>query len=314
MPVVAACRPCSSARGETRTRAPREGKGILSPPCLPAPPPGPRALSAVSPGLPRPALRRAGCRAPTPVSSSAPVARITSADDRAGHDRRRPLGHEPAHPAPLGERERGQPREQRLDRRRWQTVPVDQLGDLALEAEVEGRKRRDGAGDADELRGRGWSGARAEAAAASSAAPPLGGRGRVGVQESLRHRTQPMSRLGASTTPSGPAEHELGGAAADVADERRRHRIEPRRDAAVGELGLLTAREEARLEAVPPLNLGQELGPVRRIADGARRRGHHAFGVELGAHGRRSGRARRAPAPSRRRPGARRRRPGRRAA
>ena len=60
---------------------------------------------------------------------------------------------------------------------------------------------------------------------------------------------------------------------------------EPRRDAAVGELGLLAAREEARLEAVPAPNLGQELAPVRRVADGARRGRDHALGAELARSG-----------------------------
>ena len=60
------------ARGETRTRAPREGKGILSPPCLPAPPPGPAALSALSAGRRPPARRRGGCRAPRRSSCRRP--------------------------------------------------------------------------------------------------------------------------------------------------------------------------------------------------------------------------------------------------
>ena len=36
---------------------------------------------------------------------------------------------------------------------------------------------------------------------------------------------------------------------------------------------------------MPPPDLGQELGPVRGVADGARRRGHHALGVELARPG-----------------------------
>jgi hypothetical protein len=42
----AACRLHSSARGETRTRAPLAGKSILSRPRLPTPPPGPGAAHA----------------------------------------------------------------------------------------------------------------------------------------------------------------------------------------------------------------------------------------------------------------------------
>ena len=79
----------------------------------------------------------------------------------------------------------------------------------------------------------------------------LGGGRRVGVQAALRHPHAADVEARRIDYAVRASEHQLGRAAADVADERARHRVEPRRDTAVGELGLLPAREEPRLEAVP---------------------------------------------------------------
>ena len=85
-------------------------------------------------------------------------------------------------------------------------------------------------------------------------------------------RTEPTSRL--VWKPPG---EQLGRAAADVEHERR---VVEGAEAAPGQLGLVVAREQARREAVRPLDLAEKRLAVLRIADGARRDCERALATE----------------------------------
>ena len=84
-----------------------------------------------------------------------------------------------------------------------------------------------------------------------------------------------MSRLARSVRPD---DLELGRAAADVDDERARL---DRADAAQRQRSLLVAGQQARREAVAPLDLAEEGLAVLGVADGARRDAERPLGAEL---------------------------------
>ena len=97
-----------------RSRCPGQGSNLgglrpenFFPPRLPVPPPG-RAVIIVGARLPR-APRREGCPALTRSPGGSGRLQELGEDGCAGDDRRRALRHQPAHIAPLGQRERRQP-------------------------------------------------------------------------------------------------------------------------------------------------------------------------------------------------------------
>ena len=94
-------------------------------------------------------------------------------------------------------------------------------------------------------------------------------------------RTQPRSRLVWNETPSGPPRISsvepppTSTTSVDVGDRAARG------DAAEGQERLLVAGEEARREAVAPLELTEERLAVLRVADGAGRERERSLGTEL---------------------------------
>src|SRR5207237_1650527 len=76
-------------------------------------------------------------------------------------------------------------------------------------------------------------------------------------------------------------QRELGGAAADVEEERARLEGAADGHAAEGHGRLLVAGEELGVEAVAPLDLAEEGLAVLGVADGARRNEERPLGAEL---------------------------------
>ncbi len=70
-------------------------------------------------------------------------------DDDAGDDRRRPVGIDSPDGAPLVDRQRRQPREQLLDRRKVELVTLDSGVVDTIEPEIHGGEDRRGASDGD---------------------------------------------------------------------------------------------------------------------------------------------------------------------
>jgi len=94
---------------------------------------------------------------------------------------------------------------------------------------------------------------------------------RLPVLDSAGLHRQGRLRAQARLHAVGVAEHELGRAAADVADERPRRRRPRRGDAAERHERLVVAGQQARVEAVAPLHLAEEGLAVLGVAHGARR-------------------------------------------
>ncbi len=78
--------------------------------------------------------------------------------------------------------------------------------------------------------------------------------------------------------PVRASDHELRRAPAHVDDQRPGRKLTPGRHAAVGQEGLVVAREEARVEAVAPFDLAEKSLAVLGIADGARGHCQRAVG------------------------------------
>ena len=115
-------------------------------------------------------------------------------------------------------------------------------------------------------------------------APAAASSGRDGGSEPRKRSvslTQPTSRLVANAMSSSSCEHELGRAAADVHDQDIVERGPARRDAADHHRGLLGAGEQARREAVAPLDLAEERLAVLGVAHGARGDAQRPLGAEL---------------------------------
>ena len=79
-------------------------------------------------------------------------------------------------------------------------------------------------------------------------------------------------------------EHELGGAAADVDDERPGGEVAAACDAAQGHARLVVPGEKSRVEAVAPLDLAEEGLPVLGVPHGARRDRERALRAGLLEH------------------------------
>ena len=108
---------------------------------------------------------------------------------------------------------------------------------------------------------------------------------RGGVELVARRRVGAQMPLGQSDRADVEARSlvsgdQLGRAAADVEHERPVAERAAVRHAAAGELGLLRAAEQARREAVAPLDLAEEGLAVLGVADGARPDRQHALGAE----------------------------------
>ena len=142
---------------------------------------------------------------------------------------------------------------------------MDALRVVLLEAEIERCDRRHGAGDADRA---------------------LGARPRAAGRARARDRVDVLAEaLGQAHAADVEADAdvraddlELGRAAADVDDERAGL---DRADPAQRQRGLLLAGQQARREAVAPLDLAEERLAVLGVADGARRDAERPLGAEL---------------------------------
>ncbi len=151
---------------------------------------------------------------------------------------------------------------------------MDFLGVVA--AKLEGRERGDRPGHADRRvrpeRGK-------HLADGTRASIQLVARRRIGQQEALgeAHGTD-VEAL------AGIRRDQLRRAAADVQDQRAVAELAPVRDTAPGQVRLLLARQQARREAVTPLDLPEEGLAVLRVTDRAgadRQDALRALGVEL---------------------------------
>ena len=196
-------------------------------------------------------------------------------DDDAAEDHGRALRLETGDLAPLGERQRGEPLELRVDRRRGDAVAVDALRVVDGELEVERGERRD---RARRRRSRGAGGRAAPPARAAkasrTAAAQRSSSSAVGGSDARKRsvsRTEPTSKLWWKRIAVRVADDELGRAAADVHDDERLGGRRPAGDAAERQQRLLVAGEEPRREAVAPLDLAEERLAVLRVADRARR-------------------------------------------
>ena len=81
-------------------------------------------------------------------------------------------------------------------------------------------------------------------------------------------------------TPSGPAEHELRRAAADVHDQRVGVDLAAGGHSAKRQQRFVMSGEQPRGEAVAPLDLAEERLAVLGVAHGTRRDGERALGAE----------------------------------
>jgi hypothetical protein len=104
-----------------------------------------------------------------------------------------------------------------------------------------------------------------------------GGRIRVEVTLGQAHGADVETVVPADAV--GAAEDELGGAAADVEDDRAGVERAVGGDAAERQQGLVVAGQELRREAVAPLDLAEERFAVLRVADGTRRDRERALGA-----------------------------------
>ena len=178
--------------------------------------PAPRLFTVRS----RQARRRAGCRAPRRHDAGPVAATIAERIVAAGDDRRRALGHQPAHPPPLLQRQRRQLAQQPLDRLRrpawWPSIAsgISHSRPMSMAARVV-------TVPATPTSPRAALVSRAGSAAAASARTPrpLGRGGRVGVQVALGQPHAADVEAGAVADAARAAEDELGRAAADVADQ-----------------------------------------------------------------------------------------------
>ena len=199
-------------------------------------------------------------------------------DDPAGDDHRRAVGMEAGDADAYPQRHERQALDLLLDRLEGQAVAVDPLSVVLLQAELDRGEGRDRPRDADRVvddeilgdRGGDMPGAGAEL-----------GRGRRIAAE------VPLGQPDGADVEAEPRadavwarDHELGGAATDVEDERRPVEATVARDAAEGQLGLILAAEELGREAVAPFDLAQERLAVLRVSDGARRNQECSLGAE----------------------------------
>ena len=141
-------------------------------------------------------------------------------------------------------------------------MPVDPRPVVLLEAEVERREARDRRRHAD--------GALRLELGQQRAGCLDGGLHVLAVALGEAHRAERQAR-------PEVVEDELGRAAADVDEQRRRRELA---DAPLRQLRLLVAREQLRREAVAPLDLAEERFAVLRVADGARRDEQRPVGAE----------------------------------
>ncbi len=196
-------------------------------------------------------------------------------DDRdARHDHGPATGRDAGNAATLLDGQRHESRELGLDGAQRDDAAVDGLGLRALQTEVEGRERRDRAGDTDDRVGpRGHLVGHA-----------LGEHGRNGapqaadvVAEALR---EPDAAELETDAEAVARLHELRRATAHVEDEHAAAELAPDGDAPDRERGFLVAAQEERLEAVAPLDFAEEGLAVVGLTDGARADGEHALGAE----------------------------------
>ena len=176
-----------SARGETRTRAPRDGEGDFKSPASTSSATRAARIIRLSGGSSA-AISAAPCR----MSRSETVSLAGAgrgASPRRG-SRRRPRSSAPApgiSPRTSRRSSSGSAASRassRSTRRAVSTVAVDQLGNLALQPQVDGRQRGDRPGHADQLAPR-RSGARASPRRPRRAARRPRRRGGSAVQEPL---------------------------------------------------------------------------------------------------------------------------------
>src|SRR5204862_5081730 len=104
---------------------------------------------------------------------------------------------------------------------------------------------------------------------------------RIRVQEPLRQPDGAEVEALVEAQALGPTDDEFGRATADVEQERLFGKVAPERGAAKGQLRLLVAREQARREAVAPLDLAEKSLAVLRVPDRTRRDKERALGSEL---------------------------------
>ena len=266
------------------------------------------------------ARRPTGCRGrrprprPSPNASSTRVRMTTPATIVGARS-----GCSPRDLAALGDRQRGEPLEQRLERRAREHVALDLRGVVGLEREVDRGARRRGAGDRDGgLRpARGRPPGTAPATPASTSAASAASSARVGGSEcrvalGVAHDADLRGDVEAEL--AARAADELGRAAADVDhDELGRIVRRPRRGRArEGERRLLVACRAC----APPARSAR--APSRRTRRRWRRRAPRRSSPRRSPRTRarrsprRSARARRTRAPAaRRRAGRSRRRPRR---
>ena len=171
------------------------------------------------------------------------------------------------HLTSFGQGQRCQPGQLGLDRRRRHHVPVDQLRLLMLEAEVDGGQGGDGAGNTDKLVAR--DAVRQHRRHLGPQCCQLGGGGRIRCQMPLGHAHAAHVEADRESDPIAVTGHQLGAAAADVADDEWAVRLARGGHAAQGHARLLLARQQPCAHAALALQPPQELPAVACVANGA---------------------------------------------
>src|SRR6266545_4993351 len=197
-------------------------------------------------------------------------------DDRAGDDHGRPVGVHATLAADLVDGQLGKALELGGHGLRGERVAVDDVRLLPLETKVEGCELSDRSRNAECAPGLdfGWDALGERGADMCCSCPRVAGKA-LGEADAA----EVVALVKGHTV--GAAENQLGRPAADIDDERVLLHRPAGGDAAKREQRLLVAREEARLEAVAPLDLPEKRFPVLSVPNGARRERELALRAEL---------------------------------